>query len=116
MACDFSALSKLDPGDPEQASQLLEQCTAALSDPKLWIWTLVFTVFCALVGAMIGRYKKAVARDTLLGAALGPIGWIISLCLPAHKPKPRCVACGREVVSGDAHCRHCGAKLSPMRS
>ena len=116
MACDFSALSKLDPGDPEQALQLLDQCTSALSDPKLWIWTLVFTVACALVGAMIGRYKNAVARDTILGAALGPIGWIISLCLPAHKPRPRCRACGREVEAGDAHCRHCGAKLNALTS
>ncbi|MBU6198956.1 MAG: hypothetical protein KGI64_06290 [Xanthomonadaceae bacterium] len=111
MACDLSALSNLDPTDPEAAQRLLDQCTAALTDPSLWIWAIVFTVVCAAVGALIGKYKNAVARDALLGAALGPIGWIISLLLPAHKPAPKCAACGKTVDAGDKHCRHCGARL-----
>lgn len=116
MACDLSALANLDPGDPEQAARLLDECTRALESPSLWIWTIVLTIACAAVGAMIGRYKNAVVRDAILGAALGPIGWIISLCLPASKPTPRCPACGGEVGASDAHCRHCGAKLKGNRS
>ena len=111
MACDFDALTNLDPGDAEQAAHLVEECTQVLTDPTLWIWALVFTIAGAAVGALIGRHKHAVARDTLLGAALGPIGWIISLCLPAALPPPRCAACGRDVAAEDAHCRHCGAAL-----
>ena len=111
MACDFSALNNIDPGDPEQAARLLEECTQALTDPTLWIWALAITVVGAMGGALIGRYKHAVVRDAILGAALGPIGWVISLCLPVPKPAPRCAACQAEVSAGDLHCRRCGAKL-----
>ncbi|MBS0487801.1 MAG: hypothetical protein JSS13_10695 [Proteobacteria bacterium] len=113
MTCDFAALTNLDPADPDAAQRLLEQCTATLTDPTLWIWAIVFTVVCAAVGALIGKYKNAVARDALLGAALGPIGWAISLLLPARKPLAKCIACGKPVDAGDKHCRHCGATLSP---
>lgn len=111
MACDPSTLASLDPGDPEQAARLLDECTQALTSPQLWWWTLVFTVVGAVVGAWIGKRKNAVARDALLGAALGPIGWIISLMLPATKPRPVCPACKRDIDATDVHCRHCGAKL-----
>ena len=111
MSCDFSALGSIDPNDPEQANALLQQCTATLTDPSIWWWAIAFTVVCAAVGALIGKYKNAVIRDAILGAALGPIGWIISLCTPVSKPKPQCRACKRPVDASDAHCRHCGAKL-----
>jgi len=112
MSCDFSALNNIDPMDPDQANRLLQECTATLLDPMLWFWAIVFTVVGGIVGALIGKRRNAVARDALLGAALGPIGWIISLYLPAPKPKPACLACKRGVDPSDAHCRHCGAKLS----
>ena len=115
MSCDFSALATIDPADPEQANALLQQCTAALTDPKLWFWAIVFTVVCAAVGALIGKYKNAIVRDAILGAALGPIGWIISLFLPTAKPKPVCPACKRPVAAGDVHCRHCGAALASLK-
>jgi hypothetical protein len=112
MSCDINALNAIDPDDPGQAAQMLQECTHALMDPTLWFWAIAFTVIGAVVGAWIGKRKHAVARDALLGAALGPIGWIISLMLPAAKAKPACAACKREVDSADAHCRHCGAKLA----
>ena len=111
MSCDLSALANLDPTDPDAAQRLLDQCTAALTAPSLWIWAIVFTVVCAAVGALIGKYKNAVARDALLGAALGPIGWAISLLLPVQKSKPVCPTCAKPADAGDKHCRHCGAKL-----
>ncbi len=116
MDCDFSALATADTADPEQLLLLIDQCTKTLADPKLWIWALVLTVVCGAVGALIGKRKNAVARDAILGAALGPIGWIISLCLPVAKPKPACRVCRKPVEAGDAHCRHCGAKLQPSRT
>jgi hypothetical protein len=111
MSCDLNALNALDPTEPDQATQLLQECTHTLMNPTLWFWAIALTVVGAVVGAWIGKRKNAVTRDTLLGAMLGPIGWIISLALPAAKPKSACPACKREVDAGDAHCRHCGAKL-----
>src|SRR5215471_12848561 len=101
MACDLTSLSSIDPGDPEQAARLLDECTQALTSPRLWFWTLVFTVVGAVVGAWIGKRKNAVVRDALLGAALGPIGWVISLLLPPSKPAPKCPACQRDASAGD---------------
>lgn len=111
MACDLSTLATLDTQDAGQLMQVIDECTRAITDPRLWWWAIVFTIACAAVGALIGRYKHAVVRDAILGAALGPIGWIVSLCLPRATPKARCLACGREVDAGDVHCRRCGAKL-----
>ena len=113
MACDFATLAIVDTGDPEQLMLLLDQCTKAVTDPKLWFWLLVLTIACGAIGAWIGKYKNAVVRDAILGAALGPVGWIISLCLPVAKPTPHCTTCKKPVDAGDAHCRHCGARLQP---
>jgi hypothetical protein len=112
MSCDFTALANVDPEDPDQSMRLLQECTRTLTDPTLWFWAIVFTVVGALVGWFIGKRKNAVTRDVILGAALGPIGWLISLVLPSPRPPPSCPACQRVVAAGDAHCRHCGAKLT----
>ena len=95
---------------------MLDECTRALTDPRLWFWTIAFTVACGFVGALIGRRRKTVVRDAILGAALGPIGWIVSLFLGVPKPRPQCPSCRREVGAADAHCRHCGAALPRPRS
>jgi len=112
MSCDIGALLKVDAADPDQINDLLRQCMATAFDPMLWLWAIALTIIGAAVGAWIGKRKHALARDTILGAALGPIGWIISLALPQAKPKPACPACKREVDADDVHCRHCGAKLA----
>jgi len=112
MACDFSALASIDSEDPEDVLRLLNECTRVLTDPKLWMWAIALTVICGAVGAYIGRRRNTVVRDAIFGAALGPIGWIISWYLPAPKQQPACPACKRNVDVGDAHCRHCGAKLA----
>lgn len=109
MSCDWLALLHIESvSDPAEA---LDTLTVCASDPQLWIWGILGTVACAVVGALIGKYKNAVMRDTVLGAALGPIGWIISAFLPKQKPAAKCPACGRNVEAKDAHCRHCGAAL-----
>jgi hypothetical protein len=111
MACDLQSLTELDGSDPAQWTAVLQDCTALLQDPRLWLWTSVLTVVGALIGALIGRYKRAVLRDTLLGAALGPLGWIVSLCLP-RSPLPRiCPDCAQPAAASDRHCRHCGRRL-----
>lgn len=110
--CDVATLTQaLQSGDPDQQMQALDACSAVLTDPTLWYWLIGLTLFCALVGALIGKYKHAVVRDMLLGLALGPIGWGISLLLPRAVPKPPCRACGKPVEAGDKYCRHCGMAL-----
>ncbi len=111
-ACDVATLLRaLQSDDPEAQMQVLDACFATLTDPTLWYWLIGFTVVSALVGALIGKYKNAVVRDTLLGLALGPIGWGISLLLPKAVTKPPCRACGKPVDAGDRRCRHCGVPL-----
>jgi hypothetical protein len=111
MACDLTTLATVDTNDIDELMQVIDQCRNAALDPHLWFWAIAFTIVGGVVGAWVGKRKNAVVRDAILGAALGPIGWLVSLCLPVPKPAPRCPACKREVGSGDAHCRHCGAKL-----
>ncbi|MEP6485070.1 MAG: zinc ribbon domain-containing protein [Rudaea sp.] len=111
MSCDFDALTSIDSSDPDQLDALMQQCTSVIFSPQLWLWTIVFTVVGAVVGAMIGKRKNTMARDAMLGAALGPIGWIISLYLPAPKKPTVCPACKKIVDPKDAHCKYCGAKI-----
>jgi hypothetical protein len=113
MACDFSALNQIDTSDPEQANALLQECTAALLSPDLWAWAIGLTLVGAIVGALIGRKKNTIVRDMLLGAALGPIGWIISVKSPAPTPQKKCPSCGVIVAASDAFCRTCGTALTP---
>ncbi|MBS0582994.1 MAG: hypothetical protein JSS42_07820 [Proteobacteria bacterium] len=112
MNCDIATLMQvLQSGDPDEQLQALDACFAVLADPSLWYWLIGFTLVCALVGALIGRYKNAVVRDTLLGLALGPIGWGISLLLPKTVSRPPCRACGKPTETNDKFCRHCGTPL-----
>jgi len=112
MSCDLNALSNIDTGDPDQLNALADQCTSVIFSPTLWAWAIGLTVVGAIGGAWIGKRKNTVSRDAILGAALGPIGWIISIFLPAPKPPRTCSACKRVVGLTDAHCKHCGAKLT----
>ncbi len=112
MACDFATLDQIDTSDPEQAAALMQQCTEVLLSPDLWLWAIGLTVVGAIVGALIGRRKNAVVRDTLLGAALGPIGWIISAFLPVKPKMKNCPACRAPIGPGDAYCKSCGRKIA----
>ncbi len=111
MACDLSALDQIDPNDPEQANALLQECTKALLSPELWYWAIGITVVGAIVGAWIGWKRKTVWRDALLGAALGPIGWLMSARMSAPKPPKKCPSCATVVAPTDAFCKSCGKKL-----
>jgi hypothetical protein len=112
MACDLSALDQIDTSDPEQANALLQECTKAMLSPDLWAWAIGLTVVGAIVGAWIGWKRKTVWRDALLGAALGPIGWIISAKMAPPKPPRKCASCGTLVAPTDVFCKSCGKKLT----
>src|ERR1700742_1467440 len=111
MACDFSALDQIDTSDPEQAQALLQECTKTLLSPEMWAWAIGITVVGAIVGAWIGWKRNTVWRDILLGAALGPIGWIISARTKPPKPPRKCTKCGTLVAPTDTFCKSCGKKL-----
>src|ERR1700742_4260033 len=105
MACDLSALDQIDTSDPEQASALLQECTKTLLSPDLWAWAIGLTIIGAIVGAWIGHKRKTVLRDALLGAALGPIGWIISARMAPRNPPRKCPSCNTLVASTDVFCK-----------
>ena len=116
MACDFSALDQIDTSDPEQANALLQECTKTLLSPDLWAWAIGITIVGAIVGAWIGRKKNTMVRDALLGAALGPIGWMISAKSATAKPPKKCPSCSAPVGPTDAFCKSCGTRLATTRS
>ncbi len=111
MACDLSALDQIDTSDPGQLDSLMQECTSAIFSPELWAWAIGLTVAGAIVGAWIGRKRNSMLRDALLGAALGPVGWVISLRLAKRPAERKCPGCGVVVAESDAYCRNCGRKL-----
>jgi ribosomal protein L40E len=108
-ACTLSALASLDQTDPDAVQALLQACTAALFDPSLWWWALGITLFCAVVGALIGKAKGRWLAGLLWGAALGPVGWLVVAL--SRSGFVECVECGRPNAPAAKVCRHCGVDL-----
>jgi hypothetical protein len=97
-----------------------------LSDPNaVWVvfwrmmdmvdwWLLIAVTVIGIVGGgLIGWRRGTFWRDVALGAALGPLGWIVSFVLPARVRV--CLACGHRNAARDAVCRRCGDALPPVR-
>jgi len=98
-------LEGIDPDDPE-ASRILFARLMGLVDWWMLLW---LTLACAAIGGLIGWRKGAFWKGVVLGAALGPIGWVISLI--AKGPLQDCPNCSRGNVSDAKTCRHCGIDL-----
>ena len=73
---------------------------------------LVFAIFGMLVGFALGKLRAQPGAGTLLGATLGPIGWLLIFTL-ADK-RPRCSECRGIVIDGATRCRHCGGQLGHL--
>jgi len=72
-----------------------------------WKFMIWYTIIGVIGGAIIGWYKKTLWRDVLISLLLGPpIGWIISLLLPANHKK--CAACGYQNWVSAKVCKQCG--------
>ena len=72
---------------------------------------LVGIIFWVLIGAtvggMLGEWRR-VEGAMLFGAVLGPIGWMIILCMDG---RPQCPECLGRVEPAAHRCRHCGVPL-----
>lgn len=63
-----------------------------------------------LVGYLIGISKGRGELGGCLGLLLGPIGWVITICLSNVAQK--CPHCGGGMPAGNfSRCRHCGQEL-----
>ncbi|HSX61752.1 MAG TPA: hypothetical protein VLF18_16290 [Tahibacter sp.] len=98
----------IDPDAPDASLQLFLRIMGMVD------WMLLFwlTLACMAVGGLIGWWRGAFWRDVALAAALGPLGWIVSLLLPP--PRRACRACGRPNPLSVANCRYCGASMAKV--
>jgi hypothetical protein len=60
-----------------------------------------------MIGFLIGRTKLQGASGFIWGCLLGPVGWVIVLCLPHGGPP--CQECLAPLNPLATRCRHCGA-------
>jgi ribosomal protein L32 len=117
LECTLAALAGIDQSDPDAVQGLLRICIGDLLDPALWMWVIGLTVGCALVGALIGWAKGRWVHGLIWGAALGPIGWLVTALSKSNLRE--CPECGRRNQPSARVCRHCGidfrkyAALSP---
>lgn len=106
LECTFAALSNLDTADPDAVQALLNTCVSTLLDPSLWEWAIGITLVCALIGAWIGWIKGRWVAGLIWGAALGPIGWVVTAL--SKSSLRECPECGHGNRSDAKVCRHCG--------
>ena len=84
-----------------------------LMDMVDWWLLIAITLVGVVGGGLIGWWRGTFWRDVMLGAALGPIGWIVSLVLPSRVRT--CLACGHRNAARQVTCTRCGDVLPPVR-
>ena len=71
---------------------------------------LTWVIAGGAVGAVVGFFKNRVWRGALLGATLGPLGWLILGLLEGDFRD--CPACSRPIRVQAKVCPHCRASVS----
>jgi len=61
------------------------------------------------IGAAIGETKHRAGEGAILGALLGPIGWLIIAL--GKNMGPKCPACKGDIIKGAIKCKNCGSDL-----
>jgi hypothetical protein len=76
---------------------------------------LLWLVVGGLVGAFIGERKGRTGQGAVLGAILGPIGWLVVGLGPDYKQPTKetkkCPFCAELVKREAKVCKHCGRDL-----
>lgn len=82
--------------------------TEAMDDMQIYL--LGGSGVAALIGLLLGLGKGRGFLGFCLGLLLGPIGWVIVMCLSNVSRK--CPHCGGGMPAGNfTRCRHCGQDL-----
>jgi hypothetical protein len=76
--------------------------------PEALVYGLWFLI-AGGIGAAIGARKNRTAFGLLVGAIVGPLGWLVVLVMPSNFPK--CPACKGDVIAGATKCKNCGSDL-----
>jgi hypothetical protein len=80
------------------------------TDTIFWVCCFIgWAAFWGGIGAVIGNVRGRPGDGFGLGLMLGPLGWIITLCLPHAGLK--CPECMGVVPAAARRCRHCGSEL-----
>ena len=75
-----------------------------------WLgWLGAWVLTGALVGAAIGFRRDRVLRGLLLGAVLGPIGWIV--IARSRSGQVECPGCSRMISRAALVCPRCGTNV-----
>jgi hypothetical protein len=69
---------------------------------------LFLAIVFGIVGAAIGASRKNAGMGFVLGALLGPIGWIVTLFVD-HRAQ--CPECKGRIPDGARKCLHCGSAI-----
>lgn len=67
----------------------------------------VWLLFGGLIGGMIGANRGRDTSGVILGALLGPVGWVFIACV--RDLRPRCPECRSVIAKHATRCIHCAA-------
>ena len=82
--------------------------TVGAVNEMTFLWSFLWICVGAVVGAAIAESRGQRVSGVVIGAILGPIGWLILLGLDE---RPKCPACLGRVNVGASKCCRCGSDL-----
>jgi hypothetical protein len=86
--------------------------TAVADNPAVGLLMAILPLAINIpIGYLLGRSKGRQCDGIIWSVLLGPIGWIITLCLSDGTPRPRCPECLSWVHPGASRCCHCGTQI-----